>query len=212
MHFERFKVHSRAQSASTNRTGFGVFLWCSSCLGQSTGEMPARHLSLSLSLILVPSLPPSLSLSLSLSASRGLSGTSYDTVVQARHDRFLLMPSRPVGRTRTRRVSGSPSQVLSHKHSTSPCKYMLDIKVRSECKRGRYWTEQARDCERLIRCETRCTFTSISHGTAKQLVQCKSPRARRRAGGIAIPNGKCRGSGILRLSSAEAALPIPDSG
>ena len=67
-----------------------------------------------------------------------------------------------------------------------------------------------RDCERLIRCETRCTFTSISHGTAKQLVQCKSPRARRRAGGIAIPNGKCRGSGILRLSSAEAALPIPD--
>ena len=118
MHFERFKVHSRAQSASTNRTGFGVFLWCSSCLGQSTGEMPARHLSLSLSHS--RSLPPSLSFSLPLSLSipEMLSGTSYDTVVQARHDRFLLMPSRPVGRTRTRRVSGSPSQVLSHKHST----------------------------------------------------------------------------------------------
>ena len=119
MHFERFKVHSRAQSASTNRTGFGVFLWCSSCLGQSTGEMPARHLSLSLSLSF--SFPPSLSFSLSLSLSIPgitVSGTSYVTVVQARHDRFLLMPSRPVGRTRTRRVSGSPSQVLSHKHST----------------------------------------------------------------------------------------------
>ena len=107
-------------------------------------------ISLSLSLILVPSLPLSLSLSLSLSASPGmLSGTSYDTVVQARQDRFLLMPSRPVGRTRTRRVSGSPSQVLSHKHSTSPCKYMLDIKVRSECKReedtGRSKREIARD-------------------------------------------------------------------
>ena len=126
MHFERFKVHSRAQSASTNRTGFGVFLWCSSCLGQSTGEMPARHLSLSLSLSHSRSLPPSLSFSLPLS---------------------LSIPGR---------------------------------------------------------------YPSISHGTAKQLVQCKSPRARRRAGGIAIPNGKCRGSGILRLSSAEAALPIPD--
>ena len=120
MHFERFKVHSRAQSASTNRTGFGVFLWCSSCLGQSTGEMPARHLSLSLSLSFSfpPSLPLFLSPSPSLSIPGMLSGTSYDTVVQARHDRFLLMPSRPVGRTRTRRVSGSPSQVLSHKHST----------------------------------------------------------------------------------------------
>ena len=150
MHFERFKVHSRAQSASTNRTGFGVLLWYSSCLGQSTGEMPARHLSLSLSHS--RSLPPSLSFSLSLSLSIPgitVSGTSYDTVVQARHDRFLLMPSRPVGRTRTRRVSGSPSQVLSHKHSTSPCKYMLDIKVRSECKReedtGRSKREIARD-------------------------------------------------------------------
>src|SRR6056300_1712562 len=72
MHFERFKVHSRAQSASTNRTGFGVLLWYSSCLGQSTGEMPARHLSLSLShsRSLPPSLPPSLSPPPSLSASR----------------------------------------------------------------------------------------------------------------------------------------------
>ena len=108
-------------------------------------------ISLSLSLSHSRSLPPSLSFSLPLSLSIPgmLSGTSYDTVVQARHDRFLLMPSRPVGRTRTRRVSGSPSQVLSHKHSTSPCKYMLDIKVRSECKReedtGRSKREIARD-------------------------------------------------------------------
>ena len=114
------------------------------------GNASSTSLSLSLSLILVPSLPPSLSLSLSLSIPGiTVSGTSYDTVVQARHDRFLLMPSRPVGRTRTRRVSGSPSQVLSHKHSTSPCKYMLDIKVRSECKReedtGRSKREIARD-------------------------------------------------------------------
>ena len=80
----------------------------------------ASSTSLSLSLSHSRSLPPSLSFSLPLSLSipEMLSGTSYDTVVQARHDRFLLMPSRPVGRTRTRRVSGSPSQVLSHKHST----------------------------------------------------------------------------------------------
>ena len=111
------------------------------------GNASSTSLSLSLSFSFPPSL--SFSLPLSLSIPGMLSGTSYDTVVQARHDRFLLMPSRPVGRTRTRRVSGSPSQVLSHKHSTSPCKYMLDIKVRSECKReedtGRSKREIARD-------------------------------------------------------------------
>ena len=179
------------------------------------GNASSTSLSLSLSF----SFPPSLPLFLSPSLSQHPGDVIGYLVRHGSPGSTRSVPADAVAACRTDSDPKSIGQPFSspkpydhHKHSTSPCKYMLDIKVRSECKRGRYWTEQARDCERLIRCETRCTFTSISHGTAKQLVQCKSPRARRRAGGIAIPNGKCRGSGILRLSSAEAALPIPDSG
>ena len=93
------------------------------------------QLDISLSLSLSFSFPPSLSFSLPLSLSIPgmLSGTSYDTVVQARHDRFLLMPSRPVGRTRTRRVSGSPSQVLSHMITISIAHHLVNTCLISRC-------------------------------------------------------------------------------
>ena len=107
------KVHPRIERALEYYCGIH-HVWANP-LGKCQLDI---SLSLSLSFSFPPSLPLFLSPSLSLSIPEMLSGTSYDTVVQARHDRFLLMPSRPVGRTRTRRVSGSPSQVLSHKHST----------------------------------------------------------------------------------------------
>ena len=99
------------------------------------GNASSTSLSLSLSFSFPPSLPPSLSFSLPLSLSIPgmLSGTSYDTVVQARHDRFLLMPSRPVGRTRTRRVSGSPSQVLSHMITISIAHHLVNTCLISRC-------------------------------------------------------------------------------
>ena len=114
----------------------------------------ASSTSLSLSLSHSRSLPPSLSFSLPLSLSIPgmLSGTSYDTVVQARHDRFLLMPSRPVGRTRTRRVSGSPSQVLSHMITISIAHHLVNTCLISRCDQnvreedtGRSKREIARD-------------------------------------------------------------------
>jgi hypothetical protein len=154
MHFERFKVHSRAQSASTNRTGFGVFLWCSSCLGQSTGEMPARHLSLSLSHS--RSLPPSLPLFLSPSLSQHPGDVIGYLVRHGSPGSTRSVPADAVAACRTDSDPKSIGQPFSspkpydhHKHSTSPCKYMLDIKVRSECKReedtGRSKREIARD-------------------------------------------------------------------